>query len=115
MIRIPREMEIYRRAHPLAPNDRGNHQNGAFVIPSRSLMIIVSSGEGWDHVSVSLKERCPTWDEMEWVRRKFFEDDDTVIEIHPPLNDYVNRCETCLHMWRPWNYEIPLPPKDHIA
>lgn len=108
-LRTPREMEIYRRLHPLA-KVRGNYGNGAFVIPNRGLKILISDGGGWDHVSVSCEDRCPTWEEMEWVRRKFFSDDDTVIQIHPPLNDYVNCCDNCLHMWRPHDTEIPLPP-----
>ena len=114
MLRIPREMEIYRNKH-WASGAYGNNRNGCFRIPSRGLAIIASSGEGWDHVSVSLKDRCPTWDEMEWIKRKFFEDDDAVIQIHPPLKDYVNCCEFCLHMWRPWDHEIPLPPKEFLA
>jgi hypothetical protein len=105
-------MEIYRRVYC---GERGDHGNGLFDIPNRGMRIIVSNGGGWDHVSVSLKDRCPTWDEMEWVRRQFFDKDDTVIQIHPPLKDYVNVCQNCLHLWRPLNAEIPLPPKEFIA
>lgn len=38
------------------------------------LTVIASAGEGWEHVSVSTPVRCPTWDEMEFVKRMFFED-----------------------------------------
>jgi hypothetical protein len=37
--------------------------NGAFRVPG-GLRVIASDGEGWDHVSVSLPDRCPTWEEM---------------------------------------------------
>ena len=30
----------------------------------REMAIIASWGGGWEHVSVSLRNRCPTWEEM---------------------------------------------------
>lgn len=40
----------------------------------RPLLCIASSGtipisDGWDHVSVSLPGRCPTWEEMDAIKR----------------------------------------------
>jgi hypothetical protein len=35
--------------------------------------IIVGDDGGWDHVSVSLGKRTPTWDEMCWVKNLFFD------------------------------------------
>jgi len=86
---------------------------GAFVLKrgSTRIKVVASWGGGWDHVSVSLNTRCPTWDEMCWVKRKFFADDETVIQYHPAESDYINCHPFCLHMWRPQLAEIPLPPK----
>lgn len=64
----------------------------------------------WDHVSVSLKNRCPNWREMCFIKNLFFEPDELVIQFHPPEKDYINLGKTVLHMWRPWNQEIELPP-----
>lgn len=114
MLRIPRELEIYRRDAEFGyyPGDQGN---GAFYIPVRGLIIIASNGGDWEHVSVSLKDRCPTWDEMEWVKRKLWSDDDTVMQLHVPVSEHKNFHQYCLHLWRPTNQEIPRPPAIMVA
>ena len=106
-LRVPIAMEIYRRA---LMGDRGDRYNCCFEIPNRGLRIILSNGAGWDHVSVSLKDRCPTWDEMEWVKRTFFEDGDTVMQLHVPIAEHINTHPYCLHLWRPHGENIPRPP-----
>ena len=75
------------------------------------LRVISSTGEGWDHVSVSLRDRCPTWDELEHVKRLFFRDDEVAMQLHVPPSQHVNVHPYCLHLWRPNDgREIPLPP-----
>lgn len=105
-------LKAYRvRTGQLASDDRfGN--NGAFMVPYKreTLAVIVSDQDGWDHVSVSLKERCPSWGEMCFVKDQFFEPEEAVMQVHPPRSDYVNYYPTCLHLWRPHNKRIPLPP-----
>lgn len=85
---------------------RGSN-NGAFVFERRNAVIrvIASDGMGWDHVSVSLATRCPTWDEMCWVKDKFFGPEEAVMQLHPPKSEHVNHHEFCLHMWRPQSPE----------
>lgn len=87
--------------------------NGAFQIPGpdgRALLcVIASDGDGWEHVSVSLRARCPTWEEMDFVKRIFWRDDETVMQLHVPRDRHVNYHEHCLHLWRPTGAEIPLP------
>jgi len=92
-------------------DDIGN--NGAFLINrdnGPSLSVIASDQCGWDHVSVSLPARCPTWEEMCFVKDLFFDPQEAVMQLHPPRSDYVNCHPCCLHMWRPHNRSIPLPP-----
>ncbi len=67
-------------------------------------------GEPWDHVSVSLEDRTPTWDEMCHVKSLFFDDEETVVQFHPPKSVYVNNHPHVLHLWRPTETVIPLPP-----
>ena len=69
----------------------------------------------WDHVSVSRTDRVPNWEEMEYVKRAFFRDDETAIEYHVPPSDHINRHEFCLHLWRPQTGAIPRPPAYMIA
>jgi hypothetical protein len=87
---------------------------GAFQVPHNptnvNLRIIVSSGMGWEHVSVSLPNRTPNWREMEFVCRLFWSDDEAVMQLHPPRSDWISNHPHCLHMWRPSDGRVPLPP-----
>jgi hypothetical protein len=78
-----------------------------------SLRVMMSSGGPdmpWEHVSVSTSSRCPTWDEMCWIKDLFFEKHETVVQYHPAESDYVNYHPFCLHLWRPLNAALPIPP-----
>ena len=73
-------------------------------------MVVASDGAGWDHISITLKvKRCPFWNEMCELKSLFFEDEETVMQLHPPKSAWVNNVEHCLHLWRPQHAEIPLP------
>lgn len=92
---------------------------GAFLIPgpfNNTLKVIASPGDAdegipWEHVSVSLQNRCPNWPEMCFIKGLFWDDEDAVMQLHPPKSDYVNNHEYCLHLWKPTTQAIPLPPK----
>ncbi len=92
----------------------GDYTCGAFWVPSpidkSPMRVIASSDGGWEHVSVSRKNRCPNWPEMEFVKRLFFADDETVMQLHVPPADHINYHLNCLHLWRPLGCEIPRPP-----
>jgi hypothetical protein len=89
---------------------------GVFLLigPRCRLRVIVDDGResGWEHVSVSpkVKHRCPTWEEMCWVKDIFWDEEEVVFQIHPARSEYVNAHPYVLHMWRPAGQEIPLPP-----
>lgn len=85
---------------------------GAFKIPfeGRELHVIASNGLEWDHVSVSLNTRNPNWREMCYVKELFFEPEDCVFQLHPPKSKYISLHPFCLHLWRPHNELIPMPP-----
>lgn len=114
-LRTPREMEIYRREARHAGGWLGDYGNGFFIIPARGLRILISNGEGWEHVSVSRADRCPTWDEMEWVKRTWWHPTDCVMQLHVPVADHKNCHPYCLHLWRPTGVEIPRPPSIMVA
>ncbi len=93
----------------------GDETCGAFAIPScidrADLTVVASSGAGWDHVSVSRRNRAPNWPEMSQIHRLFFGDDEACMQLHVPAADHVNDHPHCLHIWRPHDVSIPLPPK----
>jgi len=80
------------------------------------LRIIASSGGGWDHVSTSLEKRCPTWEEMEYIARLFFKEDEYAFQLHVPETDHINNHPFVLHWWRPRSKlkKIPIPPKSLV-
>jgi len=92
----------------------GDHEAGMFRVPSsvdgEIITVIASVGEGWDHVSASRQDRCPTWEEMEQVKLLFFKDGETAFQLHVPPYDHINIHPNCLHLWRPLDGKIPMPP-----
>jgi|SRR5690606_37281139 len=75
-----------------------------YLIPfrGRELRVIASVWiGGYEHVSVSLPNRCPNWEEMCFVKDFFWEEDEMCIQIHPRKSVYVNFHSTCLHIWKP--------------
>lgn len=91
----------------------GDETCGVFEVPSpidhAPLRVIASSGEGWDHVSVSRRNRTPNYPEMQVIYRLFFREDETAMQLHVPETDHVNCHPNCLHLWRPLDTEIPRP------
>lgn len=72
------------------------------------------SGDAWEHVSVSLADRTPTWEEMANVKDLFWREDETVLQFHPKESEYVNQHPYCLHLWKQRNKNHPLPPRELI-
>lgn len=91
--------------------------NGLFVVPSGDvvLTVIASDGMGWDHVSVGLDRRCPTWEEMDAIKRLFFRDDEWAVQYHPADAECINNHPFCLHLWRPQGIEIPKPLPEMVG
>lgn len=86
--------------------------SGIISLPRWKGTVIWSYGAGWEHVSVSPESKriIPSWDDMCKVKELFFNDDEAVIQIHPPKEEYVNNMPNCLHLWRCYYKEMVLPP-----
>ena len=86
--------------------------NGTVKTKKWSGTVIWSNGGGWEHVSVAPYKRniVPSWDDMCMIKDMFFEDNETVVQYHPAKSNYVNVLENCLHLWRPIDRELPVPP-----
>lgn len=119
-------LDRYRlRGSGLFPETRSGASYGAFEVrlPSGVTLFVISSGlsdreseshlpddcRGFEHVSVSHRDRCPTWEEMEFVRDLFWGPEETVIQIHPPKSRKVNHHKTCLHLWRDTTRDVRVP------
>jgi hypothetical protein len=115
--RFPEIVECGRVTSGTRATAPGETYGAFFVVHPRTkhrFKIVASDGMGWDHVSVSLRKRTPTWDEMCWVKSLFFEPEECVVQYHPPASVYVNISTTCLHLWRPQSDAVPLPPRECV-
>lgn len=61
--------------------------------------LVGSSFLGW-HLSVSCRERYPTWDELAHAREHLLPMDATFALIFPPPAEYVNRDPNRFHLWQ---------------
>ena len=84
-----------------------NDSTGRFVA-------VASTNAGWDHVSVSLVDRCPTWDEMETSKRMFFKPQELAWQYHVPVVAHINCHPFTLHLWRKQGFFMPLPPAGFV-
>jgi len=91
---------------------------GIFVLRSEDdgkiIRVIATNSDDWDHVSVSREDRAPTWMEMEQVKRIFFHKSEMAYQLHVKVKNHINIHPNCLHMWRPHNIEIPVPPLEMV-
>lgn len=115
-MKTPNQYRYQKEGTPFHSTDADGN-NGYFVIPSciagRELAVLASDGMGWEHVSVSVhqgnRDRTPTWDEMCQVKDLFWDDEDCVIQYHPPKSEYVNNCTNCLHLWKKVGEQFETP------
>jgi hypothetical protein len=111
-----RALDRHRQAHLELDlyGQIGDAENGIFAFRSptddKVLRVIASTGDGWEHVSVSKVAKTPSWAEMEFVKRKFFKPGETAMQLHVPTADHISIHDHCLHIWRPVDQEIPRPP-----
>lgn len=114
-------VEQFRKNHPtLGPSDAGCNW-GYFEVPfnSNTLRVLSSGAEHesqeWEHVSISLINRCPNWQEMCMIKNLFWDEQETAIQFHPKKSEYVNTHPNVLHLWKCVNQQIKLPPKELIG
>lgn len=92
---------------------------GAFFIPKSraTLTVIAENGTGetsWEHASVRAQDykgsRIPFWEEMCFIKDLFWNENEAVVQFHPPKSEHVNNHPHVLHLWKPVLFEIPRPP-----
>jgi len=77
---------------------------GMFVNRAQKLGMMFSvereaDGKRWVHVSVSHRDRIPTWDEMRAVKDWAIGRDKLALQVMPPDAEYVNHHPRTLHLW----------------
>lgn len=79
---------------------------GAFRININGYTMCIFARNGtddplWEHISVCIYQvpRCPTWEEMDELRKIFWDDRSLVVQYHPKKSEYVNTNPYMLHLW----------------
>lgn len=97
-------IEKFRVRHGPMASDETYGANGQFLVKSikfpRAILVQISDGGGWEHLSAAFQDRCPTWEEMSALKEMFWDSNDLVVQYHPIKSEYVNNHPYCLHLWR---------------
>lgn len=111
----PEELENLRVVTGQLASPRGV-MFGMFMAPDG--LKIISSGpadhleaRGWEHVSVSRPLRIPSWEDMDRVKRLFWDDEETVLQFHPKDSERKNLHKNVLHLWKQRGVDYELPPR----
>lgn len=114
--------ERYRANHPQLPKTKLGDNFGWFVMPTKvggptiRMMVNPAFEEfEFEHVSVSLAHRTPTWAEMCRVKDLFWGEEDCVIQYHPPKSQYIDMMPFCLHLWCWKKGTFPMPNKIEVG
>ena len=67
-----------------------------------------SHQELWLHLSMSRKDRVPTYTDVRRVKEMFIGKDRKAIQIFPAESEHYNLHPNCLHLWSPLERD-PLP------
>jgi hypothetical protein len=70
----------------------------------RGCNVMVTKDAGLYHLSLSRKDRLPSYDELKQARYQFLPDVPYVVQIFPPQEDFVNVHDFCLHLWEPKDF-----------
>lgn len=115
---LPEELERARVRNHFGSDDG---LNGRFILqgPSGSKLHLISydgKSSGWEQVSIATdRKRCPNWPEMCFAKDLFWEEEECVVQYHPPLSQYVKNNRYCLHLWKPRDSFMPAPPANLVG
>ena len=99
--------------------DKGTMQ-GSFYFEEEHLLVVVKSINKWESCEVAVcgfiaggieyATRCPTWNEMCFVKDMFWSEDEVCIQYHPDKKNYMGNVPGCnilmIHK-PPFNVHIP--------
>lgn len=105
--------EIKRTTNLIIEAEAANDGMGGKYYDKHSgkwLNFIFSYQLGWEHLSVSMPNKTPSWDQMCMMKDIFWGEEEACIQYHPRKEDYVNNHKHCLHIWKPTEEPLPIPP-----
>lgn len=104
---IPRVLpDGWQVLQPFGDGNAYQHRAGLRVIVSTADF---PDGRDWMHISVSRKDRLPSWDDLKLVKNTFAGVQRVAYQVIAPADEHVNIHDFCLHLWTPLTGERPLP------
>lgn len=117
--------ERYKTPHPVPelinPESMGYYEIPHYQDQGFCFYVLTVVANGWEQTVVTVRvkasrsTRCPTWEEMCFIKNLFWHPEDCVMQLHPPASDYVNNHPYALHLWKPINQTIPRPPSSMVG
>ena len=79
--------------------NKKEYKAGIYKTNSGCVIIVSIDGGKW-HLSISHKDRSPTYDEIKEARYAMLPDDIYMAQIFPPKSEFVNLHTNCHHLWQ---------------
>jgi hypothetical protein len=73
---------------------------GADIYRMGPCAILVAIEDGKWHLTISRKDKLPSWEEVRDARYALVPDEVTMAMLLPPKDEYVNLHEYCLGLWQ---------------
>lgn len=105
---LPFPDESKAKAFSLQPVEKqhwgGYHQIYRVKFGTCKGMLIIASiatyeNEVWYHVSFSLRDSIPTYQQTAWVRTAMFAPHLKALHVFPPVDEHFSFHPNCLHLW----------------
>jgi hypothetical protein len=52
---------------------------------------------------------------MDYIKRLFFHPEEVCFQLHVSSAEHISNHDYCLHIWRPLEQQIPLPPPEMVG
>jgi len=106
-MKVVRDGKIIRAERKIVPGFRLTRklEDGcSYYSDSRGIVVIQSAskeldGKLWLHTSYSRKNRIPTYQDTQFIKKHFIGDDKKAISVYPKKSEHVNIMPYCLHLW----------------
>lgn len=76
------------------------YRHGALALVVISEAKEEADGKVWLHVSVSRKDRIPSWEDLVSIKNIFIGKDEKAVQVLPPTKEHVDINPNVLHLYR---------------
>lgn len=105
--------EHVRRVYPDGWSIVQRWGDGFALVERSGLSVLVTTApyedREWMHVSLSRRDRIPSYDDMKYVKEVVIGNDRWAAQLFPPASEHVNIHPFCLHLWVPLGGPLPWP------